>query len=238
MTKLQGNKSNNTALLVGTLIAAALIALALFAGRGKSSEARADAASGTEVKANFDLTNKPVVGDANAPVEMIVVEDFKCPACKQFEANVFPKVENDYVKTGKVKVYSVAWPFLAEVAKLDEDDSKYAAQAGECAFEHGGGEAFSAYKTILFRAQGSESEIWATKDRLKELAANVPGIDQAAFAGCLDNDETAARVDANEKEVDASGVNSTPTVFVAGKKIENPGDYAQLQSAIDAALAQ
>ncbi|ADY25661.1 hypothetical protein Deipr_0493 [Deinococcus proteolyticus MRP] len=236
MTKLQGNRSNNMPLIIGTLIAAALIALALFAGRGKSGE-QASTASGAAASAKFDLSNKPVVGDASAPVEMIVVEDFKCPACKQFEATVFPKVENEYVSTGKVKVYSVAWPFLAEVAKLDEDDSKYAAQAGECAYEHGGAEAFSAYKTILFRAQEDESKVWATKARLKELAANVSGIDQTAFASCLDNDETLARVEANEEEVEASGVTGTPTVFIGGKKVENPGDYGQLKSAIDAALA-
>ncbi|MDO4264831.1 MAG: thioredoxin domain-containing protein, partial [Deinococcus sp.] len=142
MTKLQGNKSNNTALIMGTLIAVALIALALFAGRGQNSAAQANTASGAAVKANFDLTNKPMVGQETAPVEMIVVEDFKCPACKQFEATVFPKVENEYVSTGKVKVYSVAWPFLAELQRLEEDDSKYAAQAGECAYDNGGAEAF------------------------------------------------------------------------------------------------
>lgn len=239
MTKLQGNKSNNTALILGTLIAAALIALALFAGRGKNdAKAQADTASGAAVKAQFDLSNKPVVGEASAPVEMIVVEDFKCPACKQFEGSIFPKVENDYVRSGKVKVYSVTWPFLAEIAKLPEDDSKYAAQAGECAFEHGGNDAFRQYKTILFRAQEDENKVWATKERLKELAANVPAIDQAKFGECLDSDATAARVDANEAEVKASGVNGTPSVFINGDKVENPGDYAQLQQAIDAALAK
>ncbi|MDO4263988.1 MAG: thioredoxin domain-containing protein, partial [Deinococcus sp.] len=55
---------------------------------------------------------------------------------------------------------------------------------------------------------------------------------------CLDNDETLARVEANEKEVEASGVTGTPSVFIAGQKIENPGDYAEMKKAIDAALAQ
>lgn len=235
MTKVQAKKSNNTALIIGTLVAAALIALALFAGRGQNAEAQKD---GEKVTPKFDLTNKPLLGKAEAPVEMIVVEDFKCPICKTFEEDAYAKLKNEYVDSGKVKVHAVVWPFLAEVAKLPEDDSKYAAQAGECAYEHGGADAFGQYKTILFRAQGDENKVWATKDRLKELAANVPGIDQAAFTTCLDTDATAARVDANEEEVKASGITGTPSVFINGERVENPTDYTALKAAVDAALKQ
>lgn len=51
-------------------------------------------------------------------------------------------------------------------------------------------------KTTLFRAQGPEREVWATKSRLKDLAGSVDGLDQARFATRVDNDETAAAVDA------------------------------------------
>ncbi|MFC6616755.1 DsbA family protein [Deinococcus radiophilus] len=84
---------------------------------------------------------------------------------------------------------------------------------------------------------GPETEIWASKDRLKELAGNVGGIDQTAFGSCLDSDATLATVEANEKEALASGVNSTPTVFINGEKVEDT-TQAGVKAAIDAALAQ
>lgn len=235
MTKVQPKRNNNLPLIIGTLVVAALVALALFSGRGQNAETQKD---GETAAPKFDLTNKPVVGDTAAPVEMIVLEDFKCPICKTFEEGAYAQVKNEYVDAGKVKVYSVIWPFLAEVAKLPEDDSKYAAQAAECVFEKDGADAFAQYKTIVFRAQEAETKVWATKNRLKELAGNVPSIDQAAFATCLDSDATAERVDANEEEVKANSITSTPTVFINGKRVEKPTDYASLKAAIDAAVTQ
>ncbi len=231
MTRPQPARNNNTALIIGTLVAAALIALALFAGRGQKGAA--DAGSG---KANFDLTKKPMIGQASAPVDMVVVEDFKCPICQQFESDVMPKIEQDYLRSGQVKVYSAIWPFLA--SRLPEDDSRNAAIAAECVYEHDGSDAFGQFKSVLFRAQGDENQVWATKERLKSLASNVAGIDQAAFGQCLESDATAGLVDATKKEVQAAGVTGTPSVFVNGERVTNPMNYSELKAAIDGALAE
>ena len=82
--------------------------------------------------------------------------------------------------------------------------------------------------------------MWATKDRLKELAQNVEGLDQTAFATCLDTDATAARVDADEKQATDANVTGTPTVFVNGKVVtgsngQNSWQLADIGAAIDAA---
>lgn len=236
MTRLQGNNPNRTILVIGTLVAVVLIALALFAVRDKPA-----AGSGQGLSADFKLDDLPYAGQADAPVNVLVVEDFKCPACKQFEASVEPELANKYVETGKIKLYTLVWPFLSEAARLPTDDSKLAGQAALCVYDQGGNDAFGSYKSILFRAQGEESEVWASKTRLKELATNVEGIDQAAFATCLDTDATADRVDAMEKQASDAGVNSTPTVFVNGKQVVNDAGQgsslaADVSRAIDAAL--
>ncbi len=234
MTRLQGNNPNRTLLVIGTLIAAVLIALALFAVRDKP-------AAGAGLSADFKLDGVPYAGQADAPVNVVVVEDFKCPACKQFEASVEPELASEYVETGKIKLYTLVWPFLAEAARLPTDDSKLAGQAALCVYDQGGNDAFGAFKSILFRAQGDESTVWASKTRLKELATNVEGIDQTAFATCLDSDATADRVDAMEKQASDAGVNSTPTVFVNGKQVVNDAGQGSalatdVSRAIDAAL--
>lgn len=229
MTRLSGNNQNRTMLIVGTLIAAALIGLALFAARGPRAATTGEAQT-------FTYANLPYAGQANAPVNVVIVEDFKCPACKAFEDTAAAEIRNKYVGTGKIKMYTATYPFLAEVAKLTEDDSKYAAQAARCVYRQGKNDAFNTYKEILFRAQGPESEVWASKSRLKELASSLD-IDQAAFATCLDNDETAAEVDAIEKEVNAAGVTGTPTIFVNGKRVVLEKDYvSEISAAIDAEL--
>lgn len=229
VTRLQGNNQNRTVLVIGTLIAALLIALAVYAVRGGSGGAGGDTV-------NFDLEGQPVLGQADAPVTVVVFEDFKCPNCKRFEEEFLPEIRSQYLDTGKAKLVSMNFPFLAEAARLPEDDSKYAAQAVECALVQGGSEAYENLKQIIFRAQGPESELWATKSRLKELAQNVEGLDQARFATCLDNDETAAAVEADETQAERAGATGTPAVYVNGKAVESY-DAATVGRAIDAASA-
>ncbi|PTA69053.1 DsbA family protein [Deinococcus arcticus] len=234
MTRLQGNNQNRTFLVVGTLVAAVLIALAVFAVQGKP-------AAGGALRGNFDLAGQAYIGQDSAPVNVVVVEDFKCPVCKTFEETVAPQLKEKYVDTGKIKQYSLIWPFLADTRGLPSDDSKFAAQAAKCVYDQGGNDAFASFKTIMFRAQGDEGQVWATKTRLKDLAANVEGLDGARFATCLDTDATAARVDADEQQVSSARVNATPTVFVNGQQVMTAdgkvGSYAfeDISRAIDAA---
>lgn len=228
MTRLQGNNQGRTVLVIGTLIAALLIALALFAVRGRP-------AAGEGQTVSFDLSGQPVLGREDAPVTLVVFEDFKCPNCKRFEEEFLPQIRSRYIDTGKARLVSLNFPFLAENARLPVDDSKFAAQAAECAFVQGGSEAHERMKQIIFRAQGPEDQVWATKSRLKELAGSVEGIDQARFNTCLDGDETAAAVDADERQAREAGVGGTPSIYVNGRLLQSY-DAASVGAAIDAAL--
>ncbi|MFB9992233.1 DsbA family protein [Deinococcus oregonensis] len=226
MTRLQGTNPNRTILVIGTLLAAVLIAVALFAVRGKPS--------GSGQTVNFNLSGQPVLGQEAAPVTMVVFEDFKCPNCKRFEDEFLPELKTKYIDTGKVKMVSMNFPFLAQNARLPTDDSKLAAQAVECAFLQSN-DLNNSFKTVLFRGQGSESVVWATKSRLKELAGNVEGLDTAKFATCLDSDQTAAAVDADEKQAVDAKVAGTPAIYVNGKLVDSYAT-ASVSAAIDAAL--
>ncbi|ANE43681.1 DsbA family protein [Deinococcus puniceus] len=226
MTRLQGTNPNRTILVIGTLLAAALIALALFAVRGQPS--------GSTAVVNFDTSSQPVLGQSDAPVTLVVFEDFKCPNCKRFEDEFLPELKTKYIDTGKAKLVSINYPFLAQSARLPTDDSKLAAQAVECAFVQSN-DLHESYKSVLFRGQGNESAVWATKSRLKDLAANVEGLDTAKFATCLDNDETAAAVDADEKQAVDAKVAGTPAIYVNGKLVDSYAT-ASVSAAIDAAL--
>lgn len=229
MTNLSNN--NKMPILVGTVVVAVLVGLALYAVSIKGPpEVRMGASS------EFDTSVLPYEGKADAPVSVVIVEDFKCPVCRAFEADVMPKLRDKYVKTGQVKVHSLIWPFLSEVVHLPEDDSQNAAQAAQCVFQQKGNEGFESYKTILFRAQGDESQVWATKERLKELAVNVEGLDMEAFGTCLDTDATREQVVANEAQVTRAKVNHTPAVFVNGTEVVQMGGLERLGEDIGKAI--
>jgi protein-disulfide isomerase len=53
-------------------------------------------------------TDKPAVtemilGDVNAPIEIIEYASMTCPHCANFHSDVYPQLKENYIETGKVK---------------------------------------------------------------------------------------------------------------------------------------
>ncbi len=213
-----------------TIVTAVVVALALVGiivySRFQPLTETALPTAGTTSELSYE--GQPALGDADAPVKLAVFEDFKCPACKFFENNVFPGLERDYLDSGQAQLVFVNFPFLGP-------DSTTAAIAAECAY-HQNEAAFWEYKTILYRAQGDEREQWATPARLEELAQNVGDLDAAALHTCIDEQRYADDVTSDLEMGQAIGVNSTPSLFVNGTKLEAANDYEAVKAAIDAAL--
>ena len=55
-----------------------------------------------ELKISAD--NDPIIGDSNAPITIIEFSDFQCPFCAKFHIQTLPKITEEYIKKGKVKL--------------------------------------------------------------------------------------------------------------------------------------
>lgn len=230
MTRLNGSSSNNRVfLIVGTLVALLLIGVTVWVVQRNQTTAT-QASTKT-----FDLSGQPFIGKADAPVTLVAFEDFKCPNCKNFEENIFPEIQSKYIATGKAKMYKINFPFLGD--NLPTNDSVLAAQAAECAYDQTGNAGYEGMSTIMFRAQGDETQVWATKDKLEDLSGSVDGLDTAKFKTCLDSDATKARVEADKQQAVTAGVNATPSVFVNGVLAAN-FSAEEISKAIDAAASK
>jgi protein-disulfide isomerase len=74
-------------------------------------------------KVSYDLWIKtlPLLGSSNAPVEMMIFEDFRCEECKEFSLHIMPLIEQNFIQTGKVKVYLIPLSIFGDtdaVAKI------------------------------------------------------------------------------------------------------------------------
>ncbi|MHB8375841.1 MAG: DsbA family protein [Dehalococcoidia bacterium] len=168
-----------------------------------------------------------VLGDANAPVTIVEYADFQCPVCKRAETDLLPKIEKDYVQTGKAKIEFRMFPFIGR-------ESWDAAQAAEAARDQG---KFWQYHDALFNAQGRENSGAFSYDALVALAKQV-GLDVPRFEQTLTSNVHLAAI---QREVDAAsarGVNSTPTFFIGTTKIVGVQPYSDFKAAIDASLAK
>jgi protein-disulfide isomerase len=168
-----------------------------------------------------------VLGDANAPVTLVEYADFQCPVCKRAEMELLPRIQKDYIDTGKVKLEFRMYPFIGQ-------ESWNAAMAADAAGEQG---KFWEYHDALFNAQGRENGGNFDYNKLVGLAGDV-GLDVAKFEETFSANKY---LDPIQKEADAAhsaGVNSTPTFFVGDRKISGLRPYVEFQGAIDAELAK
>ncbi len=170
-----------------------------------------------------------VEGDPNAPVRVIVFEDFQCPACKRFNDEIAPGLLEDFVETG---VASVEFRHLAFLGP----ESVEAAAASECALDQN---RFWDYHDLLFLRQGFQNRgVFSTgnlKSFARELQAEFSDFDLDAFDDCLGSGRKRALIEASLVEASRLGVRSTPSVFINGSPFGGAGAYEDYRLVIQAA---
>lgn len=171
----------------------------------------------------FALDAQPRKGPADAPVDVVVFEDFLCPHCGTFAESVAPRLDREYVADGRIAYYAVNFVVIGP-------ESERIAQVGECVFEQGN-DAFWSFEQVAYRSQSGLDE-----QRAIELAHEyVDGLDRDALRSCIDENRGLESVRADGRRAQELGVTSTPTVFVSGQQVR--AAYADVSAAIDAALA-
>ncbi|MFE6100230.1 DsbA family protein [Streptomyces laurentii] len=202
-----------SAAVVGVLGLAAVVGVIAAAGGGKESS---DKAGPVVPPAGALGGDKPAIpqGRPDAPSTLAVWEDFRCPACAQFESVMRASV-HQLVASGALKAeYHLAT--LID-ANLGGSGSLRAANAAACAQDAG---KFTAYHDVLYTNQPPETnDAYAKNAKLIELAAKVPGLDTPAFRSCVEDGAHDAWVKKSQEAFKKSDFNGTPTVMLNGQSI-------------------
>ena len=200
-------------LTIATLVLAVLVVAALLIVPRLGSQA-----------AELDLTGRPALGADDAPVVIAIFEDFRCPACGQFDAAVLPDVKRAYVDTGQARLVFFHFPVLGP-------ESEHVGRIGACVAEQSV-DAFWDMKSPLYRAQ---NELGNAR-RAEELALTyAPGIDESAFRTCLASDASLESVRADRAVATGLNLRGTPSVVVDGTPLPS-ATLSEVQRAVDAAL--
>ncbi|MFI9718796.1 thioredoxin domain-containing protein [Streptomyces sp. NPDC052396] len=227
-----------------TLIAAGAVVAVLGAGTGVAAlvagsgkhQAPAEKAGppvppqGTQGKDHAAIP----VGKAAAAATLVVYEDFRCPACGQFE-NAFRDTIHSLEDQGKLKAeYHIV---MLIDKNLGGKGSVNAANAAACAQDAG---RFPAYHDLLYKSQPVETDdAFAAKSRLLQLADKVEGLNTPVFQKCVDEGTHNSWVRQNQEAFSKSGYRATPTVLLNGKSIyadpANPLTPAKLRQMAAAA---
>ncbi len=214
------------AVLVGALI----IGGAFVFGQG-GREANTGEPVAVDIKDVADDSG-PFIGDKNAPVAMAIWFDYQCPFCKQFELETMPQVYENYVKTGKVKVYIKDFQFLGP-------DSESGAAFARAVWE-AHPDRFYDWFIAMANAQDEEHGGFGDDASIDALTRTVPGIDGDRVAALVaeKRDEYLAAAMADRTEGQKLGINSTPSVVIGTTLFAGAQSYANVAALLDAELAK
>ncbi len=171
------------------------------------------------------------LGKADAKVTLKIYSDFQCPACDDFATNVEPRIRNDFVVPGTLRIVYLDAAFQgAKAVDKSYDESVEPAAAARCAGQQG---KFWQYHDWLFANQHGENEGAFKRDRLTTIAQSV-GLDMTAWTSCVDSGTEQAAVKTATQQAVAAKVDSTPTLELNGTRYVGALPYDQLASAIRA----
>jgi len=145
----------------------------------------------------------PIMGDSNAPITVLEWGDYQCTFCYKFHENTLDIINDDFIKTGKVKLVFKDFP-------LNGPDSLLAAEASYCAEDQ---EKYWKYHDELYKNWGGERTGWITRESLDRFAVTV-GLDLVEFNTCLDEHKYQNRVITLHEFGKEIGIDATPSFLV------------------------
>lgn len=208
------------------------------------AENTGDSAPSTVDLSKIDTDDQPKLGSDDAPVKMVIYEDFQCPFCERFENGAMPQVVNNYVEPGDVQVIWKDFP-LQRIHPW----ATSAAETMECVYRQDE-EAFWSVKQKVFDNQKTLDKN-NVEDRVISWASEE-GVSTNAVRSCLENGNPQESVKADMQEATSfeaqvggnSFVSGTPSVVIyaegdeRGQPLVGAQPYQAVKQAIDSKREQ
>ena len=218
---------------VAVIVAVAVLLWVVFANPGSDTMPDSGRVEQLEVARVVDSPRAASVkGSAAARAAIIEFSDFECPFCARHARQVYPRLVEEYVDTGKVQYVFRHYPLDIHPIAVQ------AAEAAECAAGQG---MYWEMHDRLFEANGA-----LTEPDLLSHAASLH-LRPEDFEDCLLTNVMLERVMQDRREGNALGVTATPTFFLAEihddgtlsllAKLTGAMPYSTFQYALDELLS-
>jgi protein-disulfide isomerase len=154
----------------------------------------------------FEVRDRPSLGSDKAPIVVVEFGSYKCSHCYEFLQGVFPQINEQYIKTGKVQ-----W-FMVPSSDDPADPSSRIFAIGRCVHRQG-----KFWETLDFLMTISNRP----SSFLNDLVAKNSAIDSGELASCLQDREIPRLVARDFDEFRLFKVQGTPTFVV--RKLQPDG---------------
>ena len=176
-------------------------------------------------------TDKPAVtemilGDVNAPIEIIEYASMTCPHCANFHSDVYPQLKENYIETGKVK-------FVFREVYFDKY-GMWASMIARCA----GPDRFFGVIDQMFEKQKTWSRAGNDLAIVTELSkiGKLAGLGDDQINACLqDADNLRNLVGWYKANMEEHKISGTPSFVNDGEMVSNRS-YEELSALLDEKL--
>lgn len=202
---------------IGIVVAAlvvvgVVVGISLAGGGDDEGDAPSSITGVAEVQAELEgiPQNGNVLGEPDAPVEIIEYGDLACPACKAASESAIPQAIDDLVRPGDAKLVFRPIAFISR-------SSERGALGAEAA---GMQDAMWSFVSLIYRNQGPESDQdWLT-DELMTEAVTALGLDAAQWEADYTGTASEEKFVATDALAQADQVDQTPFFVVRGPRGE------------------
>ena len=161
-------------------------------------------------------------GNPNAKVSIIVYESLTCSHCADFHTKIYPKLKNDFIDNGLVKIEFRNFPL--DLAALNASKIAHCKNDGKSDLLH-----------FLYENQKK----WVRGQTIEDINKNLKnlivkkesGLD---FESCIANKNIEDYI-LNDRisGVKKFNIEATPTIIINDKKFDNPHNYKKLKKTIE-----
>jgi protein-disulfide isomerase len=177
-----------------------LQAIKNFLAQVAGAQAQQDPPMPNVVGAMVPTAGEPALGSATARVTIMEVSDYHCPYCRRQTQQTFPQINDEFIKTGKVRYLFVDYPI-----KQLHPTAARAHEAAECAGE--AGKYWEMHNSLFANPPAKDDAALAAQ-------ARAIGVSDAAFAACLASGRYTAPVQASVARMEQLGIGGTPMTLI------------------------
>lgn len=167
--------------------------------------------------------SQPSMGTPGAPVTLVLFSDYQCGYCRN---------EAKLLRAELLKAFPTQVQLFFKDMPIDAIHpwARNASIAGRCVFRQDAAK-FWDYHDWIFDKQ-SEMNPENLKAKIAEWA-EANALDRVQFSRCYDQRQTEKEIEASLAEARSLRVDSTPTLFVNGRKLPGAIAFAQLKTIIE-----
>ncbi|HAB99555.1 MAG TPA: hypothetical protein DCE71_07030 [Parachlamydiales bacterium] len=173
----------------------------------------------------IEVAGSPTLGQKNAPIQMVLFEDFRCPSCRSFNVNLLPRIQESYIAPGYARFTIVPLAFLPESEPL--------ANAALAVYQIAP-DRFLSYVHGLCQGLGERETKTPIQEQLINLAKVVGGIDLLQFKACVMTDCHESTLEKNlllAQEIMGEEF-GTPTLYINGVP-GSTGSFSSIQTMVE-----